>query len=39
MIDAKYVGKENNKGVYFLPKRNVDFMKNELERMIRHNGK
>lgn len=38
-IDSKFVGKESNRGVYFLPKRNVNFMKNELERAIRHDGK
>lgn len=39
MIDSKYAGTEQNRGICFLPKRDVNFMKNELERAIRHNGK
>lgn len=35
----KFVGKDNQQGVFFLPKRNVDFMTNELERAIRFTGK
>jgi len=38
-IDSKLMSQEYNRGVCFLPKRNVNFMKNELERAIRHNGK
>lgn len=38
-IDSKYAGTDYNRGICFLPKRDVNFMKNELERAIRHNGK
>lgn len=35
----QWTGKENNMGMYFMPKRNVDFMNNELAKAIRLNGK
>ena len=38
LIDS-YKGEDNAQGWYFLPKRNVDFMSNELNRALRHNGK
>lgn len=35
----QYKGNENTTGMYFLPKRCVDFMDNELNRAIRNTGK
>jgi hypothetical protein len=34
-----FKGNDNQQGMYFMPKRHVDFMENELLRSIRFNGK
>ena len=35
----KHVGQDNIQGMYFLPKKDVNFMDNELERGVRYTGK
>lgn len=35
----KHVAKENIQGMYFMPKSDVNFMDNELERCVRYTGK